>query len=290
MANGTLTEAIAKAMPVWSAGGAALPVELTEMILDHVVAGLDSAQPLLGTGGALARTCRGLYARFAPRLNAHADDELRSLFLLPSRRARDWPSPKAQVGFPVVAPICSLSQSKLTDSSVTLFFSAAPRILQLPRIHCLRLDHNNIGDDGMRSLSDAASVGKLDAVKELKLNSNRFTDDGLNALARALSQSPSGGERAMPLLNELHLGGNALSASGLQAFANVVCEGALPRLRELWLYAKDPGITEVRERFLACCGLARASVPPACQRAASLLASRRPCLKLGLRDLTLAQL
>mmetsp|Transcript_6186 Transcript_6186/g.16235 ORF Transcript_6186/g.16235 Transcript_6186/m.16235 type:complete len:128 (-) Transcript_6186:224-607(-) len=97
------------------------------------------------------------------------------------------------------------------------------------------------GDAGVRAIARVASVGTLDSLTELKLNANRITDGGLTEFATILV--PSTARRAMPLLNELHLGGNMLGADGLRALGRLVHDGGLPRLRELWLYRQEALLT-----------------------------------------------
>jgi len=116
-----------------------------------------------------------------------------------------------------------------------------PSVLPAPRMRCLRLSHNLIGDVGLKSLARVAAGGALDSLTELKLNANQITDEGLRAFSTHLV--PSSTRCPLPLLNELHLGGNMVGPDGMWALGGAVHDGALPRLREVWLHRQEVRLT-----------------------------------------------
>ena len=90
----------------------------------------------------------------------------------------------------------------------------------LPNMRLLSLAQNQIGDDGAIALSVASKAQGLDRLTGLYLGRNQIGDRGGAALADALEIHLEG--PSLPLLNHLHLFGNAMSSVGkgvLQAAA-----------------------------------------------------------------------
>ena len=75
----------------------------------------------------------------------------------------------------------------------------------MPFVQWLRLNGNNIGDDGVRSLSAALVKGALAQATEISLSDNNIGDAGLEALAKVL------GGGALGQLTCLHLSSNEIS-------------------------------------------------------------------------------
>ena len=76
---------------------------------------------------------------------------------------------------------------------------------------CFVLEHNEIGDEGMRHLAEALANGAAPALKELSLVSNKIGDEGLRHLGNALARG------AAPALKRLVLDDNPASEAAQQA-------------------------------------------------------------------------
>ena len=69
-------------------------------------------------------------------------------------------------------------------------------------LYVLRLASNKIGDEGMKSFSDALGRGALPQLKVLGLNRNKIGDAGLASFSGVLASG------ALPALRDVYLGGN----------------------------------------------------------------------------------
>ncbi len=97
----------------------------------------------------------------------------------------------------------------------------------LPNLEWLRLDYNQIGEEGVKALSDVIAGGSLPDLKTLELSMNKIGDEG----AKALSDAIAGG--SLPNLEHLHLSSNKIGDEGAKALSDVIAGGTLPKLREL---------------------------------------------------------
>jgi hypothetical protein len=101
--------------------------------------------------------------------------------------------------------------------------------MSLPNLETLSLQLNQIGDEGMKSLSSAIASGSLRSLIILRLDGNKISDPGMIAFAEAL-KSPMGSLRS---LTHLELGSNEISDPGMIAFSNAIRNGSLPALEQV---------------------------------------------------------
>ena len=175
-----------------------------------------------------------------------------------------------------------LHMSAITDIGLcSLAHSVKHGALQ--RCQHLELGINEISDVGVGGLVDAlASQGAADTLRVLSLGENHVTgrefcrlretalpallelhldencidDDGLAALSEGLC-------RAAASLAVVYLFRNKIADMGVRALATAISNGAMPRVRELWLgenAISDDGATALREALLSgllpnCCVL-----------------------------------
>lgn len=156
----------------------------------------------------------------------------------------------------------------------------------LPSMTALILNNNCIGDAGFASLAkEMRPEGALAGLRRLGLRGNLLADRALPALASCL------GPNSMPRLQQLLLGGNALTSDGLRelsaalrstaafgslatlelqknaigdagaaALAEALHEGALPQLRELYLFHNELS-AEGEAAFANACAWRGAAAP-----------------------------
>ena len=98
----------------------------------------------------------------------------------------------------------------------------------LARVKVLRLQGNNLADEGAAAIAAAAAAGGMPRLEDLGLSVNQIGDAGMQALASA---SASGAFRELEVL---YFGGNNIGA-GLAALAAALEKGALPALKALSL-------------------------------------------------------
>lgn len=115
-------------------------------------------------------------------------------------------------------------------------------------IQVLGLDDNDIGDVGMRALSELLHTGALPALTTLGLGHNQIGNHGLVAFAEALSSGKCGS------LAKLYMFDNQIGDEGVIALAGALAAGNIPRLTHLYLDMNDIGdlgLTELANSTMA---------------------------------------
>lgn len=129
----------------------------------------------------------------------------------------------------------------------------------LPSLVELRLDGNNIGDEGASMLAEAlaSSATLLPMLVHINLAYNAIGDAGISALAARLAAG------ALASVEGLDLSHNAVADDGIISLAAALVRGGLPRCRNLDLshnYVGDRGLIELA-RILAQPHTAAAHLP-----------------------------
>ena len=97
----------------------------------------------------------------------------------------------------------------------------------------LFLAYNQIGDEGLKSLSAALGSRAVPKLEQLWLNGNQIGDAGLKSLSAAL------GSGAVPKLEGLVLAGNQIGDAGLKSLSAALGSGAVPKLKKIYVDTKD---------------------------------------------------
>lgn len=129
----------------------------------------------------------------------------------------------------------------------------------LARLETMGLRQNLLADGAMAALASNLGPGSMPALRQLLLGSNVVTDEGLTQLAGALSTV-----RALPALEVLELQKNQIGDPGAQALATAIATGALPKLKELYIFhnALSPqGESAIRSTGAPALGRVVATLP-----------------------------
>ena len=94
----------------------------------------------------------------------------------------------------------------------------------LPRLKCIDLDENCIGDEGAKAIASALERGSFQALESLDLGSNAIGPDGAKALASALERG------SFPRLQLIYFRGNICGSEGIDAFVSALRRASLPEL------------------------------------------------------------
>ncbi len=127
----------------------------------------------------------------------------------------------------------------------------------------LFLGGNQIGDDGVKSLSTAIASGSLAKLTYLNLSSNQISDPGITSLSDAIASGSLGNLEILSLygnqigypgmsalagvmeslqnLKELHLGHNKIGDAETTLLSTAIANGYLENLKELWLEDNNIG-------------------------------------------------
>ena len=97
----------------------------------------------------------------------------------------------------------------------------------LKSLEVLDLSSNEIGDEGLRHLSDALARGAAPALKDLTVWGNKIGDEGIRHLADALVRG------AAPALEELYLERNQIGDEGVRHLGDALARSAAPKLWSL---------------------------------------------------------
>jgi Ran GTPase-activating protein (RanGAP) involved in mRNA processing and transport len=102
----------------------------------------------------------------------------------------------------------------------------------MPNLEKLWLSSNNIGDEGCRTIAPALRT--MTNLKTLNLSDNNIGDDSIAVLC----------SRVLPEISLEYLGlyGNKIGNVGCQSLLELVNNGSLPSLNELWLH-NNPNIS-----------------------------------------------
>jgi hypothetical protein len=99
-------------------------------------------------------------------------------------------------------------------------------------------DDDDLGDAEVQTLAAAFAGGHMAHVKGLRLSNKSIGDPGMQALAPALHH--------LPRLEWLDISNNAIGEAGVAALARAAADGALRRLRVLFLDSSSLSEGEVR--------------------------------------------
>jgi hypothetical protein len=108
----------------------------------------------------------------------------------------------------------------------------------LESIKSLDLSNNDIGDEGMKALSNEIAKRLLPHLEVLNLGSNKIGRTGIESFADAIKPTTDK-PAVLPSLVELHLGNNLICKLGMRAFATAITpteenfSGALGKLKVL---------------------------------------------------------
>ena len=108
----------------------------------------------------------------------------------------------------------------------------------LESIKSLDLSNNDIGDEGMKALSNEIAKRLLPHLEVLNLGSNQIGRKGIESFADAIKPTTDK-PAVLPSLVELHLGNNLICKLGMRAFATAITpteenfSGALGKLKVL---------------------------------------------------------
>ena len=116
----------------------------------------------------------------------------------------------------------------------TIFIAGACFIGALPSLLRLDLDYNGIGDAGFQALACASVSGTLAQLSYLSLRGNSIGDAGVSILIGTDSKFPS--------LTQLILHRNKIGDAGCITMAEACSTGALPALRDLYLFQRAPAL------------------------------------------------
>jgi Ran GTPase-activating protein (RanGAP) involved in mRNA processing and transport len=133
------------------------------------------------------------------------------------------------------------------DAVMKLISNGSLRALQL-----LSLYMCHIGDNGVKSLSDAIAMGAMGALKELFLGENKIGDEGMKAFSSAIASG------SLANLQKLWLHNNQIGDEGMKSFSTALASGSLANLETLSLGDNQIG-DEGMESFSTA--LARGSLP-----------------------------
>ena len=120
----------------------------------------------------------------------------------------------------------------------------------LAQLTTLYLDDLQIGDEGMRSLSDAIGSGALPNLRRLSLSTNNIGDEGMRSLLDAI------GNGALASLTTLEIGGNKIGNDGMKSLATAIGSGALDKLTYLAI-VWNPNATETGKQAMRDAAKAR---------------------------------
>eukprot|EP00967_Tisochrysis_lutea_P114641 scaffold182866_cov33-Tisochrysis_lutea.AAC.2 len=101
----------------------------------------------------------------------------------------------------------------------------------LSRLESLGLRQNLLSDHSMAALANCLGDGAMPALQQLLLGNNALTADGIIQLAATLKEGKS-----LTALRVLELQKNNIGDAGAEALAQAIAGGALPQLRELYLF------------------------------------------------------
>ena len=98
---------------------------------------------------------------------------------------------------------------------------------KLANLDHLDISYNRIGDKGMGAFSFALGSGALASLTHLVLDSNQIGDAGITAFAGAIRSG------ALASLEALYLDSNQIGDGGMKAFSGALSYGALPELKQV---------------------------------------------------------
>ena len=107
----------------------------------------------------------------------------------------------------------------------------------VPSLLRLDLDYNRIGDAGLQALTVASVSGTLAKVTYLSLRGNRIGDAGVASLNGRYAAGS-----VFPSLSQLVLHRNEVGNAGCLAIAAACSTGALPALRDIYLFQFAPAL------------------------------------------------
>ena len=182
----------------------------------------------------------------------------------------DWPGRR---DFKAVCfALCSGALRDLTDldgssrhlnDEATVTLSSTIATGALTELVDLRLNYNDIGDNGMIAFADAikpceetpgVAQGKLTKLNSLDFGGNRIGDKGMEAFSSALHSG------ALASLRYLCLSSNQAGEEGMKAFSRALSNGNLKSLTNLWLDGNQIGDKGIEALSRALPGGALASL------------------------------
>ena len=115
----------------------------------------------------------------------------------------------------------------------------APALRTMTNLKRLYLSKNNIGDEGCRTI--ASALPTMTNLRFLSLSYNNIGDNGIASICKVLPEMVS--------LDSLGLNGNKIGNVGCQGLLELVENGSLPSLTDLWLEDNTNISPELKNKF-----------------------------------------
>jgi len=130
--------------------------------------------------------------------------------------------------------------AKLSEQTSPILFAALGRGA-LPQLEYLSLAQNEIGDDGLVSLSTALASGVLANLQVFSLRGNQIGNVGLTSFSGALTSG------ALPALVHLDLKANQIGGAGLTSFSEALASGVLAKLQHIYVGTKQKNHPQLKQ-------------------------------------------
>lgn len=127
--------------------------------------------------------------------------------------------------------VLTLNSNCIGDAGFSALAGQMQPGLALGMLQEIGLRQNLLADGALAALAGSLRQGSMPALRRLLLGGNALTDDGIVLLSTALIAT-----RALGALTVLELQKNQIGDAGAQALAAAIQGGALPQLRELYLF------------------------------------------------------